>query len=239
MQLKSNFDRQALDNLERKLWDIIENRSFLDNRPLPHLDALLEEEICENYASSIEAYAQDLVQNRHRDVVWQNHPFLNHLTQCPVCQRRLGQQIAITTQGHLQLNDLDITLIYDQLASEIEERTRGETHSPREPQLLYASFHDFHPDWFYSLEYTQLDHDGPWGLLLTLSHEQEQIKHIPIRIVLRGRILHGTTDEKGQIFFPGVAIPSGEYINTPAIHIHIQYPPVDRTHAETDIARFA
>jgi len=239
MQPKSDFDKQALDSLEQKLWKIIENRSFLEEAPLPHLDALLEEEVCENYAPAIEAYARDLIQNRHKDVIWRNHPFLNHLAQCPVCQRRLGKQIALVSQGSYQIDDLDITLVYDQLASDIEEGTRGESLLQQRARLLYADFLEAHPDWFYSLEYTQHSYDGAWGLLFTLSHEQKRIDRIPIRIVLWGRILHGITDEKGQIFFPGVTIPSGEYANIPAIHIRIQYPAVNKTHVATDIARFS
>ncbi len=217
------INAQALDVLERKLWDIIAQRSLTDETPPPRLESLLAPESCEAFAEDLHAYA--LARAHGHAASWQDHPLLRHLTQCDACQQQLEDLTRLYSQSPYtkrQEADLDITLLYEHLPLHEERGTRSTKQTG--PRLLAAGFLEKPRGWFFSLEQLAPEEDKPAGLLFSLVSPQGEVAHIEARVVLLGRILHGITDKRGKIFFPNILIPHLDAPLVPAINVRLTLP---------------
>ena len=222
---KNYFDEQTLDLLEQKLWRLIENRAFNDETLPPHISTLIDSNACEEYSAALDAYAWDRA--HEESGAWKNHPLLDHLAHCIACQQRLQEMIVFYTKApHIRRRteqDIDIALLYKQLPQENDLDVRS-IADPNRPVLLDAGILEHPPGWYYSLEQTRQAEDSPNGFLLSLVNPAGDAANISVRMVLLGRILHGTTDGSGQIFFDGLELPMLEHPLIPAITLHLSFP---------------
>jgi len=225
MSDKNYFDDRALDHLEQKLWRLIESRSFAEENPPPHISILIEPDACEEYSEALDAYAWDLAHGEFDG--WDDHPLLEHLTLCDACQQHLDKMVAFYAQAprvrRRNERDIDITLLYKHLPQKHDGDARG-SGDVTKPVLLDAGILDQPAGWYYSLEQIRRGENGPNGILLTLINPDGDAADISVRMVLLGRILHGETDEKGQLFFEEIEAPLLDHPLVPAINIHLNFP---------------
>ena len=222
---KKYFDEQTLDLLEQKLWRIIENSVFNDETLPPHISTLIDSDACEEYRAALDAYAWDSAHNEAND--WEDHPLFDHLTYCTACQQHLQEMIAFYTKApHIRRRteqDVDITLLYKQLPQKDDLDVRSIADANR-PVLLDVSILEHPPGWYYSLEQTRQAENGPSGFLLSLINPAGSAANISVRMVLLGRILHGITNENGQIFFEGIEMQTLTQPQIPAVTLHLRFP---------------
>ncbi len=221
---KSLFDEEALAFLEQKLWRIIEKRTF-DNELPPHISSLLITDACEDYQIPLTQYAWDIVHEQSDK--WAQHPLLEHLAQCDVCQMELQKMRDFYERSpniqRLSDTDIDITIFYKDMFPPNEAISRSELPT-EEFILLDAGLLDDPEGWYYSLEQIRGKEDEHRGILLTITTPEGSASEIPVSIVLLGRILQRRTDDKGQIFFAGVEAPFLNRDATPAIVLRINRP---------------
>jgi len=219
------FDDRALDLLEQRLWRLIESHSFAEEDLPPHISILIEPDACEEYSEALDAYAWALAHGKSDG--WDDHLLLEHLTLCDACQQHLDKMVDFYTQAPRvrprNERDIDITLLYKHLPQKHagDARSSGDVNKP---VLLDAGILDQPAGWYYSLEQIQRGENGPNGILLTLINPDGDAADISVRMVLLGRILHGTTDEKGQLFFADIEAPLLDQPLAPAINLHLNFP---------------
>jgi len=225
MSDNTHFDDRALDLLEQRLWRLIKSHSFAKEDPPPHISILLEPDACEEYSEALDAYAWTLAHGKSDG--WDDHPLLEHLTLCDVCQQHLDKMVDFYTQAPRvrprNERDIDITLLYKHLPQKYagDARSSGDVSKP---VLLDAGILDQPAGWYYSLEQIRRGENEPNGILLTLINPDGDAADISVRMVLLGRILHGTTDEKGQLFFEEIEAPLLDQPLVPAINLHLNFP---------------
>jgi len=222
MNNESRFDNKTLRLLEEKLWELIENHAFYQDSAPPPIEGLLADiDECASYAKALETYAYDLM--RGQESKWLQHPFLQHLEACAACRQRLEEMTDAYTQApHARRRndqDIDITLFNKHLP-QTPDKVRG-PQDARRPVLLSAGLLQEPQGWYYSLEQINAQDTSRPGLLLSLIDPQGGSGPISVRLVLLHRILHGVTDENGQLFFPDIEAPRLDDPLIPAINIHL------------------
>lgn len=218
------FDSKALAALEDKLWELVQYHSPF-HAP-PDITVLLGvSNECDLHAEALSGYAADVAQDKAQR--WHNHPILAHLAQCPTCQDRLDELLAAYASTPIvrqrAQTDIDITLFASQIPPVADESARASIDA-RRPLLLAADYMPLPKGWYYILELTRMPGEAEPGLLFTLLSPDGGVSNVEVQVVVLGKLLHGTTDADGQIFFPYVSLITLDEALIPAISIHLTLP---------------
>lgn len=218
------FDSTALTELENKLWELVKNHSPF-HAP-PGITALLGvDDECGLHAEALAGYAADVAQNRAQ--CWHNHPLSAHLAKCSACRERLDELLAayaaVPVIRQRAKADIDITFFSGQIPPAADETSRVSVDA-RRPLLLAANYMTLPKGWYYTIELACLPGETKAGLLLSLLSPDGGVANVEVQVVMLGKVLHGTTDADGQIFFPGVSLDMPNDPLIPAISIHLTLP---------------
>lgn len=223
MTESEGFSRTEMDQLEDKLWALVESHYPLHGSSLPPFESLLRSsDDCATFADDLLLYADALERIQIGD--WQQHPFHLHLSACLECQNTLQQVLAAHRERPKPYVRADANVdisIFDRHLPEDDEKTVRDILDPRRPALLVSDFLDIPKGWHYTLEAVPRAEDARPSLLLTLLRSDDAAAGVEVTLVSFGQILRGQTDDRGQIYFSPVVIPRSDDPLAPSLTLRL------------------
>lgn len=227
MMEDDRFSHEQLEVIEARLWAVANRMTILDVDLPPVSSMLGATPACHLYSDNLVQYAAALLNNEAAG--WRSHPLVEHLGICSQCRDTLVQLQAarrsapkLRVRGQRPAPDIDLTL-FDGEMPRLDPTLRSAL-DPRRPALLFSGFLDQPPGWHFVLETEPHVNGSEPDLLLTLTPTTGSAADVAVTLITFGQVLHGVTDQEGQVRFSHLLIPAAESLETPVLSLQVRTP---------------